>query len=555
MFCSAPLPLIALALCTGMLRGQGGPPPPPQPLQPPAVPAANPSTPARVALGQTLFWDEQLSSTRSTACGTCHIPGAGSSDPRTLIGAAASTHPGADGVLGTPDDVAGSPGVPLSLADGAYIPAEDFGLEPQVTGRKAPPAINAAYMPTLFWDGRAGGAFNDPDSGELLIPNGGALENQALGPLLSTAEMGHLGRNLTDVALRVEQSEPLALSPALPAALAAWIGERSYAALFQEAFGSEGVTPARMGLAIAAYERTLFSDQTPWDAFAASGPGALTPLENQGRQVFVQAGCRVCHSGALFSDTQFHYIGVRPPPEDFGRFETTGVPGDRGSMKTPSLRNVQLRAPFMHGGQLATLAQVVDFYDRGGDFNAPNKAPQIQPLGLSPGEKNALVAFLGRPLTDPRVLAESGPFERPLLASEAGRLPSLFGAPSPGSAGLPPQAVAVEPPHQDNPNLTLALQRGLGGAPVWLGLDLAPGSGAPLHGAASWLAFSPAVQLLPLGALSGSGPGAGWLSAVADLSVIGPSLVGVNVYAQWFVIDPGASGGLAASAGVELSVF
>src|SRR4029079_11777880 len=112
-----------------------------------------------------------------------------------------------------------------------------------------------------------------------------------------------------------------------------------------------------------------------------------------------------------FTNDTFQYIGVRPQADDLGRFNVTNNPGDRGRMKVPSLRNVELRAPYFHNGEMATLEEVVDFYDRGGDFDAPNKNPAIAPIGLSSTQKAALVAFLRRPLTDPRITAGTAPFD------------------------------------------------------------------------------------------------------------------------------------------------
>src|SRR6185295_10798056 len=131
---------------------------------------------------------------------------------------------------------------------------------------------------------------------------------------------------------------------------------------------------------------------------------ALTALEQQGLQIFNGIGrCNACHGGPFQTDNNFHYTGVRPQFEDLGRFNVTANPGDRGAMKTPGLRNVGLRAPYFRNGRMNTLSDVIDFYDRGGDFNAPNKPPTIAPIGLTAQQKSALLAFLTRPLTDPRV--------------------------------------------------------------------------------------------------------------------------------------------------------
>lgn len=544
--------IIALLLPVAPALAQGGPPPPPlQPLQNPVAPIQNPTTPAKVDLGRALFWDEQLSSTRMTACGSCHFSSAGGSDPRSVIGDHASTNPGADGVFGTFDDVTGSPGVVLSAWDGTYVLETTYGLDPQVTRRKAPTTVGAAYSPQQFWDGRAGSALIDPLTGQTVIANGAALEAQVLGPPLSTAEMGHSGRDWSDVAARIAMSDPLALSTGVPADLDAWIADRSYVELFGEVFGTVEVTPVRIAMAIAAYERTLVPTQTPLDTFVVTGQG-LTPLETQGFQLFGQLNCVTCHAGNRFTNDSFRYIGLRPQSEDLGRFEVTGQQGDRGRFKVPTLRNVEDRAPYMHTGQFATLAEVVDFYDRGGDFNGPNKDPLIQPLNLNQQQKNALIAFLGRPLTDPRATNETGPFERPLLAREDRRLPTLFGTASIGTAGAAPHMVALEPPAIANPNLTIGISGGLGGAPALLAADVASAPfGLDVAGATSYLALGPGLVVIPAGNLVGVGAGTGYLSRTFDLR--GFTAPGSRLYAQWFVVDIGAPGGLLAA--TEAAVF
>src|SRR5262245_42640953 len=119
--------------------------------------------------------------------------------------------------------------------------------------------------------------------------------------------MAHVGRTWGDVVQRVQQSTPLALSPNVPATIANFVNGRSYPQIFQEAFGSSLVTAPRIAMAIATYERTQFTNQAPIDQFLGGNPGALTPLEQQGFQLFgsPQAGCAACHAGALFSNQQF----------------------------------------------------------------------------------------------------------------------------------------------------------------------------------------------------------------------------------------------------------
>ena len=203
----------------------------------------------------------------------------------------------------------------------------------------------------------------------------------------------HQARTWTNVLARLGSVEPLALAENVPTPLQIWLNGRTYAELFTEAFGSPDITAPRVAMAIATYERTQFTNQTPFDDFLAGNNAALTTLELQGRDVFTASSCDRCHSNALLSDNRFHYTGVRPAGEDEGRFEVTADPADRGRMRTPSLRNLEIRAPYMRNGRFPTIESTVEFYNRGGDFNAPNKDPLVRPLGLTQGQKDALVAF------------------------------------------------------------------------------------------------------------------------------------------------------------------
>ena len=510
------------------------------------VPPGNPITPEKIDLGKALFWDEQLSSTSTVSCGTCHIPAAGGSDPRTSI-AAASTSPGPDGVLGTPDDVLGSPGVIRNLADGTLEKDVTFELRPQVTGRKTPSMINAAFANELFWDGRAGDAFDDPITGNPVLPFNAALESQAAEPPVSSLEMGHEAISWPEIETRLGPLQPLRLSPSIPVALETWIAGRSYGELFDEVFGTPDVTAARVSMAIATYERTLISDQSPFDA------GTLNLQEVRGRNIFFGQGrCALCHGGPLFSDQDFHNIGVVFALNDPGRFDVTGNPADRGRFKTPSLRNVALRAPYFHDGSAPDLAAVVAFYNRGGDFGF-NQDPLIQPLGLAPPQRADLVAFL-EALTDPRVENQLPPFDRPDLYSESGLVPAPFGTPTPGTGGIAPRHVALEPASVGNPSLTMGIDDGLSGASAVLLFDLQPHTGFVVLGATFHLAFTPASQVLFQSPLDGTGPGDGWTSVSFQVpNAVG--LIGKQVFMQWIVFDTGAPGVLSATRGLSLPVF
>lgn len=512
-------------------------------LPPPPEPAGNPVTPAKASLGKALFWDEQLSSTRTVACGTCHVLAVGGADPRSGVDPLA-VHPGPDGLFGGADDVFGSPGVPLDHADGSYDWSPLFGLHAQVTGRRTTSAINAGYAPELFWDGRAPDQFVDPVTLQVVLPSGGALESQAIAPPLSDVEMAHVGRAWQEVLDRLAAAAPLALSPEVPAPLRAWIGERGYGELFEEAFGSPGITAPRVAMAIASYERTLFSNQSPFDQFLATGEG-LTQQELAGRAVFAGSGqCDNCHQDAIMSDHLFHFTGVRPRSDDPGRMAVTGLPGDQGRMRTPSLRNLELRAPYMRNGRFETIAEVVEFYDREGDFG-PNEL-ELQPIALSAQQKADLVAFLSRPMTDPRVAAELPPFDRPTLYAESSRVPAIEGSGLPGSGGLVPAAVAIEPPLLGNPGFTVAVWSGLGGARALLVIDdQDPGLAAvPASGD---FAFETTV-------LGGAGAGEGFGSVTLQVPE-DPELEGTEWFGRWYITDTGGGSFAAVSRLIRFRLF
>jgi cytochrome c peroxidase len=525
--------------------GNGGPVPP---LNPPPEPAGNTVTAAKAALGKALFWDEQLSSTRTVACGTCHHATSGGSDARTVVGSTRARNAGADGIFNTADDVFGSPGVPANNADGTFSPSPLYGYGEQVTGRKARSYIDAGYSNTLFWDGRATATFTDPLSNSVVLANGAALESQVLGPPVNSTEMAHSGRDWSDVAARVSASKPLALSPAVPSGLKNWIAGRSYPELFAEAFGTSDVTPSRIAEAIASFERTLYSDQTPFDQSAA-GIAPLPADQARGQAIFNGVGrCNTCHAGPLLSDNQFHNIGVRPQTEDPGRFNVTNNPNDLGAFRTVSLRNVGLRAPYFHNGRFAALEDVVNFYDRGGDFDAPNvDHNRIRPIGLSAQQKSDLVAFLRNALTDPRVAAGQAPFDRPVLYTESSRVPQITGTGAAGSGGLVPQVSAIEPPLAGSTSFTVGVSGGLGGAQAVLVIDGSdPGTGPSIPATASFARN--VVQL------SGGGAGQGFGSVSLQIPD-NPALYGETFYGRWFVTDPAAQGGVAVTPAFKFTVF
>jgi cytochrome c peroxidase len=243
--------------------------------------------------------------------------------------------------------------------------------------RNAPTLVNRAYGRSFFWDGRAA-----------------SLEEQALQPMVSPREMGNTHQEIV---------RRLARDP-------------GYRRDFQRAFGIAGVTIERVAQAIAAFERTLVAGNSAFDRFATLGdPTALSPEARRGLELFGgKARCTVCHEPPLFTDERFHNTGVAwrsAPPSDSGRYAVTVQTEDIGAFKTPTLREVALTAPYMHDGSVATLEEVVDFYDRGGVAN-PYLDPLVQPLQLTREEKRALLAFLrslGSPNLDPAREQPGGP--------------------------------------------------------------------------------------------------------------------------------------------------
>ena len=407
--------LLLLALAASSPLAAGVPPVP--------VPAENPITEPKRVLGKILFWDEQLSSDGTVACGTCHRPGAGGADPR------AARHPGVD--KGTIDDVLGSPGIVLLDQEGQPQPHALFGAEPQVTRRASPSNFGGLWADELFWDGRAGPELKDPLTGKVAIARGGALENQALAALLNDAEMAKLGRSWAELAEELGKARPLALATAWPPDTAAAIARHeTYPALFAAAFGDPAITPTRIAFALATYQRTLVADQTPWDRFEAGDETALTGRALHGWRALQAFHCTACHTPPLFTNNEFFQIGLRRADFDRGRQNVTGNPEDAGEMKVPTLRNAALKPRFMHTGELTSLGAAIRFYINTLALPERDGIPGagLYTFNMSNVDETDLRAFIETGLTDPRVRNETFPFDRPVLRSErlaAGGAPAL----------------------------------------------------------------------------------------------------------------------------------
>ena len=338
-------------------------------LPPVPIPADNPQSQAKIALGDRLFHEARFSSDGKVSCSTCHAEDKAFTDHRRVSR-------GHDGLLGT---------------------------------RNAPTVINAAYMQTLFWDGR------EPD-----------LEGQSRQPPVNPVEGG---------------------LPNLEALLEIIRNDPSYVKAFREVYGVEApdITIDQYADAIASFERTLIAGDSPFDRYEYGGDkSAMSEAAIRGLEVFRGQGrCVSCHvieqTQALFTDNRFHNIGVGfkniqgreeeiagefvkaknagadvdktvlsdPDASELGRFAVSEDINTVGAFKTATLRNIELTAPYMHDGSQKTLEDMVNFYNNGGRVNAddpfsPFLSGGIRPLNLSEQQKSDLVEFL-KALTSPSI--------------------------------------------------------------------------------------------------------------------------------------------------------
>lgn len=528
---SSAVGLVAMAAASGAAWAfLGGSTLPPVPF-----PVENPFSESKRVLGKILFWDEQLSADSTMACGTCHIPGRGGTDPRVAV------NPGLDGLVPSPDDKQASPGMIGQDADGKYEAMEFFDLRPQVTTRRANPAVMAMYAPELFWDGRASSQFVDPQTGAVVIASGGALESQASGPIVSEVEMAHQAMDWESVTAKIAAAKPLALATDLPADMLVAIEEgASYPELFAAAFGDGEVSAARIAMAIATYERTLVPDQTPWDAFIQGDNTAMTPQQVNGWNAFQGSRCAVCHQPPLFTDHSFRNIGLRPIIEDTGRQAVTGNFADRGRFKVPSLRNAGLEARYMHTGQFNSIPQVLGFYAAAGGAQqfTENRDPLLNnPIRFANGAVPDVINFISNGLRDPRVAAEEFPFDRPTLHSQKSpQNPLLLGGGRAGSGGFTPSMVARMPPLIGDEGFKVGVDLGLAGATAWLAVSQTGPSGGTI----------PRDELLGPITLGGLLAGEGYGTMPWPIAVDG-SQDGSVYFMQWIIEDPSAAGGEALS--------
>jgi cytochrome c peroxidase len=166
-----------------------------------------------------------------------------------------------------------------------------------------------------------------------------------------------------------------------------------YQKKFDEVFPGEGISEKNIAASIATFERTIVSAEAPFDRWVGGDEKAIGEDAKRGFILFnTKANCMSCHSGWTFTDDSFHDIGV--PGADSGRSKIIEIEATQFAFKTPTLRGVASRPPYMHNGSEATLESVIELYDRGGRAHRASLSPEIRPLHLSAAEKRALVAFL-----------------------------------------------------------------------------------------------------------------------------------------------------------------
>lgn len=304
------------------------------PDKPPA-PEDNIPNAARIELGKKLFFDPRLSLDGNMSCATCHSPLFGWSD-----------------------------GLPVGK-----------GFKSQMLGRASPTVINTAFNSIQMWDGRKK-----------------SLEDQAMGPMMSNAEM-----NMD-----------------IPGLMKFLRTNSGYKKAFNEAYPGEEIGELTLAKALASFERTVISNNSRFDKWVKGNKKALSEEEILGFKIFMdpdKGNCAVCHSGANFTDNGFHNIGLasfgieNPDP---GRYAERPLKLMMGAFKTPTVRDIELTAPYFHDGSANTLEELVEHYAKGGEVKT-NLSPNLKTLNLSKDEKAALVAFMLSLTTPPE------PFELPIL--------------------------------------------------------------------------------------------------------------------------------------------
>lgn len=300
----------------------------------PVFPNHNPYDEKKVALGKKLFFDPFLSQAQDVACASCHEPKKGWGDGREV----------------------------------------SIGHDRQRGKRNAPTIVNSAFLPQLFWDGRAA-----------------TLEQQALMPI----------------------QDPLEMAESLPNLVKRLNAHPNYPTLFDEVFGQGAITQEQLGMALATFQRTIISKPSQFDRFVKEAElGKTDALSDQalwGLDIYRRNGrCANCHMGSEFTNHKFENVGLtyyKAFYEDLGKYNVSGNSHDVGLFKTPSLRDVMNHGPWFHNGLVDTIDGVISMYSEGMASNAPfgwskydpnypKLSEKIRPLNLTYQEAEALKAFL-----------------------------------------------------------------------------------------------------------------------------------------------------------------
>lgn len=339
-------------------------------------PLDNPASPEKEALGKLLFFDPVLSGNKDVACATCHHPNNGYAEFLDISIGPNSRGMGSKRKFNSPNDI------PFVKRNAQTIINTAFnGID-----------LNNRYDPekaTMFWDDRVK-----------------SLEEQVLEPIKAFEEMRGHGTEETEILQTV--IDRLKEIP-------------EYQKLFELAFGvKEAITIPNLAKAIAAFERTIITNNSRFDQYMRGDKDAILISEKEGFELFKSVGCVNCHNGPMFSDYKMHVLGT---PENGKLPKPDAGVQDTFAFRTPSLRNLRFTAPYMHNGSLQSLKRVLEFYEdiSNGKVRNPNVPadrydPFVRELELSVKEMSLIISFLNTLNDDnfDKVIPESVPSGLPV---------------------------------------------------------------------------------------------------------------------------------------------